>query len=228
MLVGGLAAGASPPQPAPDAAQNSLFALHDFREVAISPDGGKVAWIESTPGRIESELPSLSVYVKDLHDAGAAAKRIGDTGSMAQGLAWSQAGRLAFLSDADSHRQLQLYVVEKPGRGKPRKIGEFKGYVEQPQWSPDGKSIAVLEIEGSSRVPGPTEATPAETGVIASTVTEKRLAIVNVDTGAVRAIFTGGHVRVRVRLVARRQGAGLSGCAGRRRQQLVRRGSFRD
>jgi dipeptidyl aminopeptidase/acylaminoacyl peptidase len=173
---------------APEAAQNSLFALHDFREVAISPDGGKVAWVESAPSKIESDPPSLSVYVKDLHDAGAGAKRIGDPGSMAQGLAWSQDGRLAFLSDADSHGQLQLYVAEKPGRGKPRKIGEFRGYVELPQWSPDGKSIAVLEIEGSGRVPGPTEATPPETGVIASTVMEKRIAIVNIGTGAARTI----------------------------------------
>ncbi len=90
--------------------------------------------------------------------------------TMAQGLAWSQDGRLAFLSDADSHGQMQLYVVEKPGRGKPRKIGEFKGYVELPQWSPDGKSIALLEIEGNSRVPGPTEATAPATGVIASEI----------------------------------------------------------
>jgi dipeptidyl aminopeptidase/acylaminoacyl peptidase len=178
---------AAPPQ-SPDAAQNSLFALHDFREVAISPDSRKVAWIESAPSKIESEPPSLSIYVKDLRDADAGAKRIGDPASMAQGLAWSEDGRLAFLSDADSHGQMQLYVAEKPGRGKPRKIGEFKGYVELPQWSPDGKSIAVLEIEGSGRVPGPTEATAPESGVIASTVMEKRLAIVNVGTAVARTI----------------------------------------
>ncbi len=173
--------------PTPEAAQNSLLTLHDFREVAISPDGGKLAWIESAPGKTEGELPSLSIYVKDLRDAGAGARRIGDPSSMAQGLAWSQDGKLAFLSDAEAHGQMQLYVAEKPGRGKPRKIGEFKGYVESPQWSPDGKSIAVLEIESSSRVPGPTEATAAQTGVIASTVTEKRLTIVNLGTGGTAA-----------------------------------------
>ena len=145
-----------------------------------------MAWIESAPGKIEGELPSLSIYVKDLRDSGAGARRIGDPSSMAQGLAWSQDGKLAFLSDAEAHGQMQLYVAEKPGRGKPRKIGEFKGYVESPQWSPDGKSIAVLEIESSSRVPGPTEATAAQTGVIASTVTEKRLTIVNRARGARR------------------------------------------
>jgi dipeptidyl aminopeptidase/acylaminoacyl peptidase len=186
VLLGGLPLAAAPLSP--DAAQNSLFALHDFREVAISPDGGRVAWIEAAPNRIEGELPSLSIYVKDLRDAGAGAKRIADPSSMAQGLAWSADGRLAFLSDVESRGQMQLYVAEKPGRGKPRKIGEFKGYVELPKWSRDGKSIAVLEIEGSSRVPGPTEATASATGVIGSEAVEKRLAIVNLATGAARTI----------------------------------------
>jgi dipeptidyl aminopeptidase/acylaminoacyl peptidase len=172
----------------PDASLNALFALHEFREVAISPDGGKVAWIEATPSKIENQPPGVAVYVKDLHDAAAGAKRIGDPAAITQGLAWSQDGKLAFLSDADSHGQMQLYVAEKPGRGRPRKIGEFKGYVEQPHWSPDGKSIAVLGIEGSNRVPGPTEATSPDAGVVASEVAEKRLSIVNVGTGTARAI----------------------------------------
>jgi len=156
--------------------------------VALSPDGGKVAWIESAPGKTEGELATVSIYVKDLREPSAAAKRVGDAAQMAHGLAWSQDGKLAFLSDADSHGQMQLYVTEKPGHSKPRKIGEFSGYVELPHWSPDGKSIALLWIEGNARVPGPTEATAQATGVIDSKVAEKRLTIVNVATGTARAI----------------------------------------
>lgn len=105
-----------------------------------------------------------------------------------QGLAWSRDGRLAFLSDAGSHGQLQLYIVDKPGHGKPRKAADFEGYVADPVWAPDGKSVAVLRIDGPTRVPGPTEATAPESGVIASTVFEQRLAIVDVATGATRSI----------------------------------------
>ncbi len=107
---------------------------------------------------------------------------------MAHGLAWSQDGRLAFLSDADSHGQMQLYVVDKPGHAKPRKVGNFEGYLGDPHWSPDGKSVALLRIEGITRVPGPTEATAPESGVIASKTVEQRLAIVTVATGAARSI----------------------------------------
>ena len=97
-------------------------------------------------------------------------------------------GRLAFLSDADSHGQMQLYVMEKPGHGKVRKVGNFEGYVGDPHWSPDGQSIALLQIEGVTRIPGPTQATAPESGVIASKIVEQRLTIVNVATGAVRSI----------------------------------------
>jgi len=174
--------------PSLDAALDSLSSLHEFHEVALSPDHQRVAWIETSPGKEASDPVSVAVYVKDLQDPGSAAKRIGDVAVRAQGLTWSQDGRLAFLSDADSHGQMQLYVMEKPGRGKVRKVGNFEGYVGDPHWSPDGQSIALLRIEGITRVPGPTQATTPESGVIASKIVEQRLTIVNVATGAARSI----------------------------------------
>jgi sugar lactone lactonase YvrE len=96
--------------PSIDASLDSLSALHEFREVALSADGSRVAWIETAPGKLPNEPAILSVYVKDLHDS-AATRRIGDPAAMVQGLAWSQDGRLAFLSDAESHGQMQLYVA---------------------------------------------------------------------------------------------------------------------
>jgi dipeptidyl aminopeptidase/acylaminoacyl peptidase len=179
--------------PAPlDATLDSLSALHEFRELALSPDHTQVAWIETSPGKSPSDPSTSSVYLKDLRDPNSGAKRIGDAAAMLQGLAWSQDGRLAFLSDAESHGQMQLYVMEKAGHGsghgKTHKVADFEGYVGDPHWSPDGRSIAVVRIEGPTRVPGPTQATAPESGVIASKPVEQRLAIVTVNSGAVRSI----------------------------------------
>ncbi len=190
LLFGCLQLAAAPP--AIDAALDSLSALHEFHQVALSPDHARVAWVETSPGQSEpgktDERASASVYIKDLHEPSSAPKRIGDPANIVQGLAWSLDGRLAFLSDADSHSQMQLYVVDKPGHGKAHKVGNFEGYVGEPHWSPDGKSIAVVLIPGITRVPGPTQATAPDSGVIASKAVEQRLAIVNVATGAVRSI----------------------------------------
>jgi len=171
-----------------DAALDSLSALHEFRQVSLAPDGARVAWIETSPRKSEGDRFTVSLYLKDMKAPGSAAKRVGDAASAVQGATWSRDGRLAFLSDAESHGQMQLYVVDKPGHGKPRKLGNFEGYVGDPHWSPDGMSIALLSIQGNSRVPGPTEATAPESGVISSQTAEQRLAIVSVATGTARSI----------------------------------------
>jgi dipeptidyl aminopeptidase/acylaminoacyl peptidase len=171
-----------------DASLDSLSALHEFREVALSPDHTRAAWIETSPGKTASDPASYSVYVKELRDPSVGGKHIGEAAPRVQGLTWSQDGRLAFLSDAEVHGQMQLYVVENPARGKVRKVGNFEGYVGDAHWSPDGKSIAVVWIVGLTRVPGPTQAAAPQSGVIASNPIEQRLAIVNVATGAVRSI----------------------------------------
>src|SRR5262249_40085926 len=89
---------------------------------------------------------------------------------------------------SSSSTQLDLFVADKPGRGKPRQASQVEGYLEQPQWSPDGRSLAVLWIAGATRIPSPVEAVSADAGVVASKVYEQRLALVNLSTHELRAI----------------------------------------
>ena len=130
--------------PALDGALDSLSSVHQFHDAVLSLDRATVAWTETIPGKDGRPRESF-VYVKDLPIG--APHRIGAAGESDHVLAWSRDGRLAFLSTSDSGEQLQLYVADKSGRGKPRKVTDLKGYINDPHWSPDGRTIAVLWIE---------------------------------------------------------------------------------
>ncbi|HEV3042162.1 MAG TPA: S9 family peptidase [Candidatus Angelobacter sp.] len=168
------------PQSAMDETVHALFAGKGFAGVVISPDGKQVAWVQDS-----------SIYVAESH-SGAKPRRItagdGKTGHDESAPSWSRdSKRLAFLSDAAKSGQQQLYVVNAAG-GTARKITNVKGFLAAPGWSPDGKTIALLFTENAERAAGPLVAEVAQTGVIKESVTEQRLALVDVAGGNLRQI----------------------------------------
>jgi dipeptidyl aminopeptidase/acylaminoacyl peptidase len=173
--------------PTLDQTLDQLFAVRNFRQVAVSPDGKMVAWVESTRSKDKTESRISSIFVKNLGDS-SAPKRITSDHCTERSPAWSRDGKLAYLSDADSKDQVQLYVAATTGSGRPKKITAVKGALNAPQWSPDGRRIAVLFIENAKRIPGPTEATTPDSGVVESSIYEQRLALVDVQSGGVRQI----------------------------------------
>lgn len=149
--------------------------LHHYRDLAISGDGARVAWVDDGPH-------SPELFVLDWK-AGARPRAIG-TGSHA---AWSPDGRqLAFLSTRESG-QTQLWVAPAAG-GVARKMTSLTGYLADPAWSPDGREIALLFAENAPGGGGPLEAVPAQTGVIESQVYNQRIAVVDRASGSVRQV----------------------------------------
>ena len=174
-----------------DAVMDALFSTHTFQQTAISPDGKKIAWVETLLGKNGAPDGNTAIYVAD-REAEAAPKRITATSASlprAEGsIAWSpDSKQIAFLSDAVKPGQLQLYVVSLAG-GPAKKLTKVKGLLASPGWSPDGKSIAVLFTENAIRPAGPLVAEPPETGEIKDSYFEQRLAIVDVATGELRQI----------------------------------------
>ena len=119
-------------------------------KVAMAEDGGMTAWIETIPAKDGGDASRAIVVLKDLRDANGAVRTIFDGGDAAQGLAWSRDGKLAFIANTDSEKQLQLYVAERPGRGKPRKVTNVEGYLAEPHWSPDGRTTTPRSFGATS------------------------------------------------------------------------------
>ncbi len=172
-------------------AQGVASATKSFKEVAISPDGSHVAWVERTLDTDGQPVGGSAIYVQDLKSPSAKARRISakcEATCDEAGVAWSSDSQhLAFFSDAESSGQSQLYSVDISGASV-HKLTSLTGFLTAAQWSPDGKTLAFLFTENAPRVGGPLMPMTPETGLIDNKVYEQRLTVVDAESGSVRQI----------------------------------------
>jgi len=165
----------SDPRIAPILAE--LASVHQFDQVAISPNGNRAAYIAAD-----------TIYIHDLAAKTAPTRIISPKPSSTRNLAWSpDSTTIAFLSDRDKKGQMQLYGVPSTG-GHPRKLTSLTGFLTDPRWSPDGTHIALLFAENAPGRGGPLEAEPIETGVIGGEIHNQRLTIVDTTSGAAKQV----------------------------------------
>ena len=178
-------------KPAAEKTKQSLFRAQNFDQVAISPDGKRVAWVEIRADEEGAPTGKQDIYVQETSAGGKPARVT--AGAPAAHLnegnvAWSpDSKKIAFLSDAVISGQPQLYVASAGG-GPAHKLTSVKGFLGGTKWSPDGKSIAVLFTENATREAGPLAAETPETGEIKDAFFEQRLAIVDAATGNPRQV----------------------------------------
>ncbi|MBV8892404.1 MAG: S9 family peptidase [Acidobacteria bacterium] len=168
-----------------------MFGLQAFQQASISPDGRRVAWVESQSDPQGAPSTKSIIYVSDLIGAHSV-KRVtagdGKSSHEEHDLAWSPDGKqVAFLSDAAEQGQLQLFVTDVTGN-RSRQLTHLLGFLSAPAWSPDGQSIAFLFIEHATRAAGPLVAETPDAGVIDEEVTEQRLTTLDLASGNIRQI----------------------------------------
>ena len=174
-----------------DDAMNAMFDVHTFQQSAVSPDGKRVVWVESLPGPGGAPSANSAIYVAELNAPDAATRVTAGDGKTAyeeHDVAWSPDGKqIAFLSDAATQGQLQLFVANFPG-GNAKQLTHLKGFLASPGWSPDGKAIALLFTENATRAAGPLVAETPDEGVVSEEFLEQRLTLVDPATGSMRQI----------------------------------------
>jgi dipeptidyl aminopeptidase/acylaminoacyl peptidase len=150
----------APASASPSQTPSGQRRVHNISEIAVSPDGKRLAWVDV--GAI------LFASVGNLGQTQRiTAASSPDNSCTESDLTWSpDSAALAFLSDcADLGGQSDLYLSHLDGN-PPRRLSTLHGDVDAPAFSPDGKRIAFLYVEGATRPAGALAAMDAPSGVI--------------------------------------------------------------
>src|SRR5882762_20845 len=155
-----------------------------YGDIALSPDGKHVAWVQST-----GSSTSKQTYVRETSgNAPAMLIKIPISGERTDfDPAWAPDSKtLAVFSGAGEGAQRQLWSVKTDG-SNPKKLTNLSGYAARPRWSHNGKQIAFLYIEGAGGG-GPLMPAPTTTGVVDTAVHNQRIAILDLATGQLRQV----------------------------------------
>ena len=132
-------------------------------QVAVSPDGGRLAWMEfGRDGGIRV------APIGDLAKAGPVltGKPGGGDRCQQSDILWRPDSKaLAFFATCGDSRQEDLYLSHLDGQPSAR-LTQLNGYVNEPAFSPDGTKVAFLYVEGATRPAGALAAMKPPAGVI--------------------------------------------------------------
>jgi dipeptidyl aminopeptidase/acylaminoacyl peptidase len=178
--------------PAPGSVESvfdSLERVRHFHDAAISSDGKRAAWSVKAREGDGPERLGL-VYLAELPSGTPRRLTAAKDGKTHRelGAVFSPDGQtVAFLSDALQPKQAQIWIA-RVGGGAPRQLTKVTGQLHHLRWSPDGRSIAALFIEGSTQEPGALVPYKPDSGVVQETLEEQRIAVIDVRTGNLRQV----------------------------------------
>lgn len=163
-------------------------------QVTIHPAATALAWCADGAAGTQEIYKSSLLHSGDTVriSAGGKEQRCSETEPQ-----WSPNGReLAFLSDAGSEGQMQVFIADATTGvlNKTAPLTQFDGYVSHLRWSPDGNYLSVLYVEKASREPSPMAAENRAVGLIDSIINRdvQRIFVVNKNTGESKFISPQG------------------------------------
>ncbi|MEW9625136.1 S9 family peptidase [Rhodanobacter geophilus] len=182
-----------PARPASHAATPlpKLARVKRIGNVALSPDGTRLAWMQQDGKRSVIELAGADGSHAQALDVGA---KLADCSK--SDLAWSpDSHRLAFIADC-SHdltntqaMHTDVYLADVAGKAAPREVAQLAGYARALAWTANGQSLGFLYVPGATRHAAATAAGKAQVGVIGEEPEEiQRVASLDVASGAVHTL----------------------------------------
>lgn len=159
-------------------------------EVALSPDGTHLAWVQ------QGKHPAIELADADGQHAQAldAGAKLADCGK--SDLAWSpDSHRLAFVANCGHDltntqaMHTDVYLADVAGKTAPRELAQLAGYARALAWTANGQSLGFLYVPGATRHAEATAAGKPQVGVIGEEPEEvQRVASLDVASGALHAL----------------------------------------
>ncbi len=119
-------------------------------EAAIAPDGGRVAYVRSSPRDLASEADGPAWRQLLVADKDGVSRAYTPRESSVRRIKWTPDGReICFLSQRDGDNAVSLYSIPVDG-GAARKILSRPSDIDAYEWSPDGNNVAFLEEQALS------------------------------------------------------------------------------
>ncbi|HTW84852.1 MAG TPA: S9 family peptidase [Candidatus Sulfotelmatobacter sp.] len=178
--LGGTAQAAPLPYPRIEAA---LAAVHQYAQVALSPDGLHIASVESEgsgPGHVELAPVAHPTATRRVSACAGNGCDEGD-------LAWSPDGRTLAFVTTDATGQGQLALLDLATL-RTHVLTHARGPLSTPRWSHDGTRIAFLYSPGAPKTPSPLNPATPDAGVVGAKIYEQRLAVMPARGGAIRLL----------------------------------------
>jgi dipeptidyl aminopeptidase/acylaminoacyl peptidase len=173
-----------------DSVLTELGKVRKLYQVAISPDGKYLAWVVDAKagGGSGTEIELAPLNTPESTTRVTAGNKGQDC--LEDSLAWSpDSATLAFLSDCQTDGQGDYYLYSPGARSPPRRLTHLHGIPEAPAFSPDGKHLGFLYVEGGTRRANPLAAEKPPAGVIGEEGLEiKGVATASIPSGETKII----------------------------------------
>ena len=179
-----------PHDPRIDHLVDALGKAESVRETNLSPDGHFIVWTEAGHAGYGIELATLP--------DGSSPRPITACAEGARGMESDpvfspDSTKLAFFSNCTADHKPAIFLADVTGTTPPRQLAALNGYASSLAWSPDGKNLSLIYVEGATRPPSPLAPEKPPAGVIGVEGLEvKRIALVDASSGQLTQVTPPG------------------------------------
>jgi dipeptidyl aminopeptidase/acylaminoacyl peptidase len=157
--------------------------LHQFSNLALSPNGNLVAAVENDQEPNAPATPQDHVVVRNARTGTVVRTLPACPGCSYPGLSFAPDGQLLVIIQDKTATRLTF-----SGPRHSKTLASFQGIAQEPRFSPDGKAVAVLATFNEQKQSGATQAGVRQVGEIGSSNDEQRIAVVPLAGGKLRAV----------------------------------------